>query len=59
VRIVDGVALVDLTERVDAGGGSCRKQAIVTQIERTLLQFSTVKKVVLSVNGVSTGIFQP
>jgi len=40
-------------------GGSCRVSAIRAQIIETLKQFSTVKNVVISINGRTEDILQP
>lgn len=40
-------------------GGSCRVGSIRSQIENTLKQFSSVKKVVISINGRTEDILQP
>lgn len=58
--IVEGTVEVDLSEELEAGtGGSCRAQAIRSQIENTLLQFSAVDAVVISVDGRVDDILQP
>ncbi|MFH0873550.1 MAG: Gmad2 immunoglobulin-like domain-containing protein [Candidatus Komeilibacteria bacterium] len=60
LTIDKGVAKVDFNDLLQAGvGGSCRVTAIRSQIEATLKQFSTVKTVVLSINGQSADILQP
>jgi hypothetical protein len=46
----------ELDEKV---AGSCRVTAIRAQIESTLKQFSSIKKVVISVNGRTRDILQP
>ncbi len=52
-----------LAKRAEASGvaqaGSCKVQAIRSQIEQTLRQFPEIKKVVISVNGESEEILQP
>lgn len=40
-------------------GGSCRIQAIRSQIENTLKQFFGLKNVVISINGKTAGVLQP
>jgi hypothetical protein len=60
IEIKAGVATVDFDEILEAQvGGSCRVAAIRAQIEETLKQFSTVKKVVISINGRTEDILQP
>lgn len=60
LSIVEGTAEVDLSEQLEAGaGGSCRAQAIRSQIETTLLQFSAVDSVVISVDGRVDDVLQP
>jgi len=55
-----GVAKVDFDQTLEqAVGGSCRVSAIRAQITETLLQFSTVKSVIVSVNGDSETSLQP
>jgi putative hemolysin/spore germination protein GerM len=60
VIIKDGTAYVDFSSRIEYQlGGSCRVGAIRAQIEQTLKQFSTVKKVVISVDGRTGDVLQP
>lgn len=60
LTIVNGIAKVDFNETMgEAVGGSCRVNFIRKQIEQTLKQFSTVKSVVISINGDSEYILQP
>ncbi len=59
LTIVDGEARVDFNSRINEGGGSCHFTALREQIRQTLLQFSTVKTVVISVDGRTENIFQP
>lgn len=60
LTIQDGVAAVDFDERLGYQvGGSCRVSAIRAQITETLMQFSTIRSVVVSINGRSEGILQP
>jgi hypothetical protein len=60
LTIVNGVATVDFDEALEqAVGGSCRVAAIRAQITETLKQFSTVKSVVISINGRTEDILQP
>ncbi len=60
VTIENGVAKVDFSQELNEGvAGSCRVLAIKSQIEKTLLQFSTVKSVVISINGVTDDTLQP
>ena len=58
--IENGVAKVDFSEELDKNvAGSCRVLAIKAQITETLRQFSTVKSVVISVDGRVEDILQP
>lgn len=58
--IEDGIARVDFNEELQAGvGGSCHVAAIMAQISDTLKQFSSVEKVIISINGRSEDILQP
>jgi len=60
LTIADGIAKVDFDEAMEQGlGGSCRVSAIRAQITETLKQFSTVKNVIISVNGRTEDILQP
>jgi len=60
LTITDGVAKVDFNETMEEGmGGSCRVSAIRAQITQTLKQFSTVKDVIISVNGRIEDVLQP
>lgn len=58
--VVNGQALADFNEWLDYQvGGSCRVQAIRSQIERTLKQFPSIQNVVVSINGRAEDILQP
>ncbi len=58
--IASGTAKVDFSNELDDGiGGSCRVTAIRAQITQTLEQFSTVKDVVISVDGRTEDALQP
>jgi len=60
LHIANGVAVADFSPSLERQlGGSCRVEAIRAQIERTLQQFSTVKDVVISIDGKTDGILQP
>lgn len=60
LNIVDGAATVDFDKKMDEGmGGSCRVSAVRSQITKTLMQFPTVKSVVISVEGNSEEALQP
>lgn len=56
----DNTVRVDFNKNLDfPGGGSCWVESINSQITETLKQFSTVKKVVISIDGETEGILQP
>jgi hypothetical protein len=57
--ISDRTAKADFTADLEPGGGSCAVTAIRAQIEQTLLQFETVEKVVVSVEGEAETALQP
>jgi len=60
LKIENGVARVDFDDTLQKSvGGSCRTAAIRSQITETLKQFSTVKSVVISINGKTEKILQP
>jgi len=60
LTIVDGVATADFSKEINAyGGGSLRAKLIHDQIVMTLLQFSTVREVVIAVEGETEGVLQP
>lgn len=60
LKISKGVAYVDFNEKLSEGvGGTCLVDRIKGQITQTLKQFSTVDKVVISINGESEAILQP
>ncbi|MDO8495382.1 MAG: GerMN domain-containing protein [bacterium] len=59
IRIINGEARADFSGATDSGGGSCAMAMRVQQIRQTLLQFPTVKTVILSVEGKTEPIFQP
>lgn len=56
----NGVAHADFDQQLEHQvGGSCKTAAIRAQITETLKQFSTVKDVVISINGRTEDILQP
>ncbi|HEY1041193.1 MAG TPA: GerMN domain-containing protein [Candidatus Paceibacterota bacterium] len=58
--IKNGTATVDFSKELGVNAaGSCHVGAVRAQIEQTLKQFSTVKKVVISIEGNSKDILQP
>lgn len=60
VTIQEGAAVVQVAVKPGAGvGGSCAVEAIQAQIEATLLQFPTVKGVVIRVRGTGSGRLEP
>ncbi len=60
LTIGDGVALANFSPELRAyGGGSARVAMIRKQIEATLLQFPSVKRVVIAVDGQTEGVLEP
>jgi hypothetical protein len=60
LTIVDGLATADFSKEIQAyGGGSLRVKLLHDQIVMTLLQFSTVREVVIAVEGQTEGVLQP
>lgn len=60
LNIENGVAKVEFDEQLEFQvGGSCRVSAIRAQINQTLKQFSSVKEVIISVNGRTEDVLQP
>lgn len=60
LTIRDGVAVADFSREMRAyGGGSARVWAIRQQISRTLLEFPTVREVVIAVEGETEGVLEP
>ncbi len=60
LTIENGVAKVDFDGNLEKNvGGSCRVAAIRNQITQTLLQFKTIKSVIISINGRTEDILQP
>jgi hypothetical protein len=60
VTIQNGTARADFDAEIEREvGGSCRVTAIRAQITRTLMQFASVKNVVISVNGRTDDVLQP
>ena len=58
--IENGIAKIDFNEQLEFQvGGSCRVAAIRSQITETLKQFSSVKEVIISINGRIEDILQP
>jgi spore germination protein GerM len=59
-QIKNGVATVDFNQRLEEGvAGSAWVLAIRSQIEKTLLQFDTINKVIISIDGRVDDILQP
>lgn len=60
LAVKNGVAKADFNRALEYRvAGSCRTSAIIAQITMTLKQFSTVKKVVISIDGRTEDILQP
>ena len=60
LTITDGTAKVDFDEQLQFQvGGSCKVSAIRAEITETLKQFSTVKSVIISIDGRTEDILQP
>jgi hypothetical protein len=60
LTIENGVAKVDFDEQLEKGvGGSCWVMAIRAQINETLKQFTTIKSVIISIDGRTEDILQP
>jgi spore germination protein GerM len=60
LTIVDGVATADFSKELWAyGGGSLRVTLIRQQITQTLMQFPTVKEVVITIEGELEGVLEP
>ena len=60
ITIIKGVAAIDFNDILDKNvAGSCKVQAIRSEITETLKQFSEIKNVVILVNGSSEDILQP
>ena len=60
LNIVAGIATADFSKEMKAvDGGAARVSLLRQQITRTLMQFSTVKDVRISIEGETAGILQP
>lgn len=60
LKIEEGTIFADFDARLaESVGGSCRVIAIRSQLEETLRQFPSVKKVVISIDGRTEDILQP
>lgn len=60
LSIVDGIARVDFNKQMEYEvGGSARVTAIRAEVTQTLKQFSTVKEVIISIDGRTEDILQP
>lgn len=58
--IENGIAKADFNEVLESGAdNACKFLTVREQITRTLKQFSSVKDVVISINGKTEGILQP
>lgn len=58
LNIKDGVAYVDFNNVLGSVGGSCITDRIRSQIEKTLMQFPTVKSVKILVDGKTEGVLE-
>jgi spore germination protein GerM len=60
LTIANETAMIDFNNSLEEGvGGSCRVAGIREQIIKTLMQFPTVKKVIISIDGRTEDILQP
>ncbi len=60
VETKGGVIYIDFSEEINAyGGGSCWIESIRSSIVNTLMQFSTINDVVISIEGETELILQP
>ena len=60
IIIEGGIATIDFNDKLDEGvAGSCKVQAIRSQVTETLKQFPEILEVVISINGDSETILQP
>ena len=60
LTIVDGLATADFSKEMQAyGGGSLRVMLIRQQIEQALMQFPTVHKVIIAIEGDTEAVLQP
>lgn len=60
LAVSGGEAVVDLSREVETGvAGSCQVEAIRAQLERTLMQFDTIRNVSLTVDGEAPVALQP
>jgi hypothetical protein len=60
LTIINGTAKIDFDKTMEEGvSGSCRVSAIKQQIVQTLMQFSSINTVIISINGRTEDILQP
>lgn len=59
LNIKDGVAYADFNSKLSDLGGSCSIDRAKSQINNTLIQYPSVKKVVISIEGKAEDILQP
>jgi hypothetical protein len=59
ITINNGVATADFSSELNRAAGSCSVTAARAQIEQTLRQFPTVRRVVISVEGNASAVLQP
>ena len=60
IAIENGIARVDFNDRFNEGvAGSCKVEAIRSQVAETLKQFPEIKEVIISVEGDSEETLQP
>jgi len=59
IQVVDGLMLLDFSTTFLDVAGSCRVQAIESQINKTMTQFEEIDNVSISVNGQTEAVLQP
>lgn len=60
LTIENGIAIVDFDQQLEYQiGGTCKTASIRSQIEQTLLQFSSVRSVLISIDGRTEDILHP
>ena len=58
-EVKDKIAYVDFNQAFNNVAGSCRVEAIRAQVEKTLEQFDSIDRVVITVNGNAEEVLQP
>lgn len=57
LRLENGIARLDLSREAELSKNACEMEGTVTQFRKTLLQFSSIKKAIITVDGKEESIY--